>query len=58
MKKSKIDTVNRFLHFYTRFFGSLKDVNSLNAERDFGRIVIYSSASLRDLMFNTPTGVC
>lgn len=54
MKKSKIDTVNRFLHFYTRFFGNLKDVNSLNAERDFGSIVIYSSTALGDLMFNTP----
>ncbi|WP_024527879.1 glycosyltransferase family 9 protein [Serratia fonticola] len=54
MKKNKIVAVNRFLKLYTRFFGNLKDVDSLGTQQEFKSIVIYSSTALGDLMFNTP----
>lgn len=54
MKKSKIDSVNRFLKVYTRFFGNMKHIAGLNAKLEFSSIVIYSSTALGDLMFNTP----
>ncbi|MEJ5175136.1 glycosyltransferase family 9 protein [Erwinia sp. MYb416] len=54
MKKNKIKWISRALTLYTFFSRHLKKNKTLNAEKEFQRIAIYSTTALGDLMFNTP----
>lgn len=54
MKVRKVKYAHWFLCIYNFFWGRIRPRNTLNPDREFCSIVIYSTTALGDFMFNTP----